>query len=83
MIKWIKKVFRKKETVTERRETEIERRERLKKLCDDRGCMDAQVAVNELKKYLLGEDWYIVDPINNLQANAIIVDEIESMYRRK
>lgn len=76
MIKWIKKILRKKETATERRE-------RLKKLCDDRGCMDAQVAVNELEKYLLGEDWYIVDPVNNLQANAIVVDEIESMYRHK
>lgn len=50
MIKWIKKILRKKETATERRETEIERRERLKKLCDDRGCMDAQVAVKKKKK---------------------------------
>lgn len=76
MIKLFKKVFR-------RKETSAERRERLKKLCDDLGCMDAQVAVNELEKYLLGEDWYIEDPVNNLQANAIIVDEIERMYKRK
>lgn len=77
MIKLFKKVFR-------RKETSAERRERLEKLCKDGyGGMDAQVAMNELCRYLLGEDWYIADPVNNIQANLIIVDEIESMYKRK
>ena len=73
MFGWIKKFFH-------RKETSKERRERLLKLCKDGG-MDAQVAINELCRYLLGEDWYIVDPVNNVQANTIIVDEIESKYR--
>lgn len=42
--------------------------------------MCAQEAVNQLCKYLLGENWYIADPVNNLQANAIIVDEIKAKY---
>lgn len=44
--------------------------------------MDAQAALTELQKHLLGEDWYIVDPMCNRQANAIIVAEIERRYRR-
>ena len=43
--------------------------------------MDAQVAINELCRYLLGEDWYIADPVNNVQANLIIVYEIERKYK--
>ena len=73
MSNFIRKFFHKKETSKERRE-------RLLKLCEDGG-MDAQVAIHELCRYLLGEDWYIADPVNNVQANAIIVDEIESKYR--
>lgn len=42
--------------------------------------MEAQAAVNELCDYLLGEKWYIVDPVSNIQANAIIVDEIKAKY---
>lgn len=33
-----------------------------------------------LTKYLLGDDWYIVDPVNNLQANYIIVQGIKNIY---
>ena len=73
MSNFIRKFFHKKET-------NKERRERLLKLCEDGG-MDAQVAINELCRYLLRENWYIVDPVNNVQANTIIVDEIESKYR--
>lgn len=73
MSNFIRKFFHKKETSKERRE-------RLLELCEDGG-MDAQVAIHELCRYLLGEDWYIADPVNNVQANAIIVDEIESKYR--
>lgn len=44
--------------------------------------MDAQVAVNELCRFFLGEDyWTIVN--NNEQANTEIVYEIECNYKRK
>ena len=45
--------------------------------------ISGQEALNILTKYLLGEDWYIVDPINQAQANTIIVDEILSKYSKK
>ncbi|EDT73386.1 hypothetical protein [Clostridium butyricum] len=44
--------------------------------------MHAQTAVNQLCDHLLGEDWYIVDSVNNVQANAIIVYEIERKYKK-
>lgn len=43
--------------------------------------LEAQKAVNKLCDHLLGDDWYIVDPVCNIQANAIIVDEILSRYK--
>lgn len=43
--------------------------------------MEAQEALNYLEKYLLGDNYYIVDPVNNMQGNAIIVDEIVSRYK--
>ena len=43
--------------------------------------MKAQVAVNELCRYFLGEDWYTVMPENVEQVNTEIVYEIESCYR--
>lgn len=72
-----------------RKETDEEIRERIKKLCEkDESCnhskysMHAQTAVNELCDHLLGGDWYIVDSVNNVQANAIIVYEIERKYKK-
>lgn len=44
--------------------------------------MEAQKAVDELATYLLGDDYYIVDPVSESQANNIIVDEIKSRYGR-
>lgn len=41
-----------------------------------------QTIVNTLTDYLLGEDWYIVDPICTAQANVTIVETIEKMYRK-
>ena len=74
MSNFIRKFFHK--------ETAQETKERLKKLCkDEYGSMDAQVAIHELCNYLLGEDWYIVDPVNAEQANAIIVYTIERKYK--
>lgn len=43
---------------------------------------NAQDAINILCQGLLGEDWYIVDPIGNSQANTIIVDEILYKYNK-
>lgn len=44
---------------------------------------DAQQAINILSAYLLGEDYYIVDPIPNCQANTIIVQDILFKYSRE
>lgn len=45
--------------------------------------MNAQKAVNLLCTHLLGEDWYIVDPVRNEEANDIIVEAIMKMYPPK
>ena len=45
--------------------------------------MNASQALNFLKDYLLGEDWYISDPIGVDQANTVIVDEILRKYSKK
>lgn len=45
--------------------------------------MKAQVALNELCRYFLGEDWFSVNPISQEQINTEIVCEIESKYGRK
>ena len=49
--------------------------------------LNAQKAVDFLKDYLLGEDWYVVNPVNTEQCNTEIVHEIlyrySSRYRRE
>lgn len=45
--------------------------------------LEAQKAVNFLEQYLLGEDWYIVNPLTTAQANVEIVHEILYKYSRK
>lgn len=42
--------------------------------------MKAQTAVNELCRFFLGEDWYVVDPLSTEQVNVDIVYEIERMF---
>lgn len=44
--------------------------------------MDAQVALNELCRFFLGEDWYTTGSISNAQVNAEIVYEIENLYKK-
>ena len=44
--------------------------------------MDAQIALNELARYLLGDDYCIEDPVNNEQGNTIIVYDIEKKYKK-
>lgn len=45
--------------------------------------LDAQVALEFLQNYLLGENWYIVDPLCNAQANVEVVHTILYKYSRK
>ena len=69
-------------------ETEKEIRERVLSLAKDGDYglmsppMDAQVALNELCNHLLGENWYVVDPMSVEQINTNIVYEIERRYKR-
>ena len=41
-----------------------------------------QKAINEICDHLLGEDWYVVDPLSTAEVNTIIVYEIELKYKR-
>ena len=43
--------------------------------------MNAQVALNELCKYLLGDDWVCVNSISAEQVNAEIVHEIKNKFK--
>ena len=45
--------------------------------------LDAQLAVQFLKDYLLGEDWYVVNPLGIEQINSEIVGVILSKYSKK
>lgn len=45
--------------------------------------MKSQVAINILKDYLLGEDWYTVNPISQEQVNTEIVITILEKYSKK
>lgn len=71
-----------------KRETDEEIRERVLSLAKDGDYgimsppMDAQVALNELCRHLLGEDWHVVNPISLEQINTNIVYEIERKYKR-
>ena len=38
--------------------------------------LEPQLALNFLKDYILGEDWYTINPISTKQINVEIVDEI-------
>ena len=40
--------------------------------------MDAQKAIDELTTHLLGEDFYIVDPVSGEQGYDVIVEEVKS-----
>ena len=41
-----------------------------------------QKTLNEICDHLLGDNWYIVDPISASQANSQIVYEIEKKYKK-
>ena len=46
-------------------------------------CLDAQKAVDFLCDYLMGEDYYIVNPLCTAQANCEIVDDILYKYSKR
>lgn len=37
---------------------------------------NAQLALNTISEYVLGEDYYVVDPIHNEQVNTILTHDI-------
>lgn len=45
--------------------------------------LDAQEAITFLEYYLLGENWYIVNPLTNAQANVESVHQILYKYSKK
>lgn len=45
--------------------------------------LNAQLAVDFLKNYLLGEDYYVINPVNTEQCNAQIVHDILWRYSRQ
>lgn len=70
------------------KETAEETQKRVISLCKegDYGLMqppmNAQVALNELARHLLGSDYYIVNPVGAEQGNTQIVYDIERKYKR-
>ena len=42
--------------------------------------MSDRQAMQELIDYILGKDWYVVDPLNQAQVNAIAVEEIKRKW---
>jgi hypothetical protein len=69
-----------------RKETEKETLKRILELTEEKDCgifappMDPQIALDELARHLLGEDWYSVNPVSKNQINTEIVYEIERRY---
>lgn len=42
--------------------------------------MSDRQAIQELIDYILGKDWYVVDPLSQAQVNAIAVEEIKRKW---
>ena len=45
--------------------------------------LDAQLALDFLKNYLLGEDWYVTAPLSQEQINTEIVNDILLKYSKE
>lgn len=45
--------------------------------------MTGQEGLDFLMDYILGEDYYIVDPVSNKQGNSIVVKDIISHYEHE
>ena len=71
-----------------KKETNEEISKRLLKLTDQKDYgifappMKAQVALNELCRYFLGDDWYTANPVSQEQVNTEIVYEIECRMKK-
>lgn len=46
-------------------------------------CTPTTLALRVLVDYLLGEDWYVVDPLSSGQCNTVIVDTILKKYSKE
>ena len=44
--------------------------------------MDGQEAFDAVTDLILGKDYYIEDPLTNIQANPIILEDIKSKYNK-
>lgn len=44
--------------------------------------IDGERAFYEITEYILGKNYYIVDPLSQDQANAIILEDIKKKYDR-
>lgn len=55
----------------------------LKHVVEIQDTLTAQEALHVLKDELLGEDYYIVDPVGVEQANRIIVEDILKKYKKR
>ena len=76
-------------SIFNRKETLKQTEKRLLKLTNIKNDPDVapyiepQTALNELCRFFLGEDWYVVDPLSTKQVNFWIVYEIERKYKNK
>ena len=74
--------------IIKHKETDKEIADRLLKLTDgkDYGIlpppMDAQVALDELQRYFLGDNWYTTLPLGRGQVNTEIVYAIETKLKK-
>lgn len=71
------------------KETPQETEKRLLKLTNIKNDPDVapyiepQVALDELCRFFLGEDWYVTDPLSTKQVNYWIVYDIERKFENK
>lgn len=71
------------------KETPQETEKRLLKLTNIKNDPDVapyiepQVALDELCRFFLGEDWYVTDPLSTKQVNYWIVYDIERKFKNK
>lgn len=70
------KIFFKK--LKRKQESDEEMFERIQSLADESE-LDPQVALNELRRFFLSDDWYVVDSMNQKQVNVWIVYDIERL----
>lgn len=45
--------------------------------------LEPQLALNFLREYILGEDWYSANPVSTAQINTEVVEEILYKYSKR